>query len=38
MYPGASKGDWDRCIQGQVGETGLGVSRGKLLQSHFTKI
>ena len=28
MYPGASRGDWARCIQGQVGETGLGVSRG----------
>ena len=29
MYAGASRGDWARCIQGQVGETGLGVSRGK---------
>ena len=29
MYPGASRGDWARFIQGQVGETGLGVSRGK---------
>ena len=29
MYPGASRGDWARCIQGHVGETGLGVSRGK---------
>ena len=29
MYPGASRGDRARCMQGQVGETGLGVSRGK---------
>ena len=29
MYPRASRGDWARCMQGQVGETGLGVSRGK---------
>ena len=29
MYPGASRGDWARCIKGKVGETGLGVSRGK---------
>ena len=29
MYPGASRGDWARCMQGQVGETGLGVCRGK---------
>ena len=29
MYAGASRGDWARCMQGQVGETGLSVSRGK---------
>ena len=29
MYAGASRGDWAKCIQGQVGETGLGVSKGK---------
>ena len=29
MYPGASRGVWARCLQGQVGETGLGVSKGK---------
>ena len=29
MYQGASRRDRARCMQGQVGETGLGVSRGK---------